>query len=169
MVVFPTKYDEHQSKVQYFVMPHGVLRPYINVKFGYIMKDSNKFIPMIPIKSIIIGPSGRQQAVFDSVVHRLVYGENNMDPYMGKGFEERLTEYLQLFDEWIVNKYNNIDEDVREAVKEIIRDKFKIKNPQEKQKEQSNNYYEIFDGFQKDAVLTSEGVIIKKSKIPHIY
>ena len=169
MVVFPTEYDKYQSKVQYFVMPHGVLRPYINVKFGYIMKDSNKFIPMIPIKSIIIGPSGRQQAVFDSVVHRLVYGENNIDPYIGKGFEERLTEYLQLFDEWIVNKYNNIDEDVREAVKEIIRDKFKIKNPQEKKKEQSNIYYEIFDGFQKDTVLTSEGVIIKKSKIPHIY
>lgn len=81
MVVFPTEYDKYQSKVQYFVMPHGVLRPYINVKFGYIMKDSNKFIPMIPIKSIIIGPSGRQQAVFDSVVHRLVYGENNIDPY----------------------------------------------------------------------------------------
>ena len=36
---------------------------------------------MLPLKSITVGPSGSQQSVFDSIVHRIKYGETKVYDY----------------------------------------------------------------------------------------
>ena len=56
----------------YHVTSAGIVRPYIKV--GFNEPDVYEGICPLPIKSISIGPAGNQQAVFNSVVHRVKYG-----------------------------------------------------------------------------------------------
>lgn len=76
--------------VKYQVRPNGIIRPYIEVTFNIekesiekenIEKKIIKKEPCIPVYEIIVGPSGKQQPVFDSVVHRIKYGSNKVWDY----------------------------------------------------------------------------------------
>ena len=79
-----------QLEIKYKCMRGGVLRPYIDIFF---MGLPGRFWGC-PIRSIMIGPSGRQQAVFDSVVHRIKYGKCSFWPFDTKKKCELLNEYL---------------------------------------------------------------------------
>jgi len=84
IAILPCRAKDRESRIQYFVMPTGVLRPYLNITIGKISDRDNQFIPMLPLKSITVGPSGKQQVVFDSVVHRMKYGETHVYNYAEK-------------------------------------------------------------------------------------
>lgn len=76
---FPLEEDNVDSvsrtKIYYVRLSNGVLRPYIKIVFCEGDDDEH---PCIPIKTICIGPSGKQQSVYESVVHRLEYGTVNV-------------------------------------------------------------------------------------------
>ena len=77
---------------KYHRMPSGALRPYINI---YFLQAPEKHYAC-PIRSITIGPGGHQQVVFDSVVHRLKYGDCKLWQYGLKKKAECLSEYISL-------------------------------------------------------------------------
>ena len=67
-----------RTKIEYVRLSTDALRPYIKIAF-WKGDELNK--PKVPIKSIYIGPSGNQQSVYESVVHRLEYGVVNIWPF----------------------------------------------------------------------------------------
>lgn len=84
---------QQKMNIKYFPLPNGVLRPFCEICFC-----SEEEKPLLPLKEIVIGPSGNQQAVFDSVVHRIKYGETNLWDYWSmvdtKAFEENFYKYV---------------------------------------------------------------------------
>jgi len=84
IAILACRTEERESKIQYYVMPNGVLRPYLNITIGKISTIDNQFVPMLPLKSITVGPSGKQQVVFDSVVHRVKFGNTRVHNYAEK-------------------------------------------------------------------------------------
>lgn len=79
-----------EVEIKYQCVRGGVLRPYIDIFF---MGLPGRF-EACPISSIMIGPSGRQQAVFDSVVHRIKYGKCALWPFSTEKKNKLLNEYL---------------------------------------------------------------------------
>lgn len=75
---FPLEEDNvdtvSRTKIYYIRLSNGVLRPYIKIVFC----EGDDDCPCVPIKTICIGPSGKQQSVYESVVHRLEYGTVNV-------------------------------------------------------------------------------------------
>lgn len=85
--------------VFYHVTPVGIVRPYIKVGFRESsMEPDVDGISPLPVRSITIGPAGNQQAVFDSVVHRVKYGTlkvwNYYDHRENDEFKNRFIEYV---------------------------------------------------------------------------
>jgi len=73
--------DGSVTKINYRRLKNGGLRPYVKVQIS-IRKESKNFEPCLPLKSITVGPSGIQQTIFDSVVHRIKYGECKVYNYL---------------------------------------------------------------------------------------
>lgn len=94
---------EYKTKIRYFPMESGILRPYINLKIC-----DNNDEPCLPVKSITIGPSGIQQTVFDSVVHRIKYGECKVYNYLidKQKLVKNFSDYL--FEVYVYCKENNL-------------------------------------------------------------
>jgi hypothetical protein len=65
------------TEIKYFEHSNGVLRPYIEVCFLHEDSNSLETAVEVPIRTIMVGPSGRQQSVFDSVIHRVRYGDTS--------------------------------------------------------------------------------------------
>lgn len=88
----------NQTKIKHFRMSNGVLRPYIEARICVWHKDDdNNIQPCLPLKAIVIGPSGTQQMVFNSVVHRTNFGECNIYNYLRydrQKFVSNFVEYL---------------------------------------------------------------------------
>lgn len=108
--VFATE-NEHgrHGEVKYFPMKDkGILRPYLNITFGHSIGEypNVKFKPCLPIKSIMVGPSGIQQTAFDSVVHRIKYGKINVYEYVkNRGMLiKAFTNYFKELSEWLTVK-----------------------------------------------------------------
>ena len=87
-VVFPIfEKCDYKPKIDYFVKKNGIVRPYIKVFFLENHDDDTQnysALVELPIKSITVGPSGNQQAVFDSIVHRVKYGKKKVYNYYEK-------------------------------------------------------------------------------------
>lgn len=79
--------DGSVTKVNYKRLKSGVLRPFIKVQIS-IRNTSGEFEACLPLKTITVGPSGVQQAVFDSVVHRIKYGKQKIYNYAEKDFQK---------------------------------------------------------------------------------
>lgn len=94
-------------KVKYQSRQSGILRPYIEITF----QDNSRaeVRPCLPVRGILVGPSGRQQAVFDSVVHRLRYGENKVFDYVEAWADSEV--------EWSKSKLKKIFDAYCEGVK----------------------------------------------------
>lgn len=80
LVFFPLRGEDASccSKIDFRPNANsGVLTQYIKIKSIYIDEKSH-FASGWPIKSIMIGPSGKQDAVFKSVIRRLELGETKV-------------------------------------------------------------------------------------------
>ena len=87
----PVTGDKKFAQIHYKRLENGILRPYLEIYFFQGMDEK----PKCPIKSIKIGPSGRQQNVYDSVVHRLKYGNVNVWNYPLNERFARLKQYIK--------------------------------------------------------------------------
>ena len=111
MPIMFAKQSKLINKINYFRMQSGVLRPYINVK---ICRKENREA-CLPLKSITIGPSGIQQTIFDSVVHRIKYGECKIYNY----FKEDKNKFIEnfvgyLFEAYCITKNVKVNFSIRE-------------------------------------------------------
>lgn len=103
--VLPVQHDtdkENKAEVKYYYMNgRGVLRPYLNIIFGCI--EGDEFKPSLPIKTITVGPARNQQAVFNSVVHRIKYGNCNIFNYGSNNtyLKENILNYIQEILVWL--------------------------------------------------------------------
>lgn len=95
--VFSPIFAKHASPptIFYHVTPSGIIRPFLKV--GFKETEDSEGISPLPIRSIMIGPAGNQQSVFDSVVHRVRFGETNVWDYWEKddyiAFKRNYMEY----------------------------------------------------------------------------
>lgn len=87
----PITGETETAEIKYSQIKGGILRPYLEIYFF----QGTDATPRCQIKSITIGPSGKQQNVYDSVVHRLRYGEVNVWNYSVKERFQGLKEYIQ--------------------------------------------------------------------------
>lgn len=100
-----------RTKIYYVRLSNGVLRPYIQIVFCEGDDDDH---PCVPIKTICIGPSGKQQSVYESVVHRLEYGTVNV-------WQLNLEEKVKSLKTYIDGCLNNIaDEDKNASMQNEI-------------------------------------------------
>lgn len=182
IATFPLQIRDNHTKIHYF-STKGILRPYIDVSFGYYQNDG--FVKAIPIKSITIGPSGKQQTVFDSVVHRLTYGVQKVYQYNLEELNNNLSSYCNMVKEYY-SKLEPITEDLVDIIKiswfnkneEYLNKAFPklknidiseligIKNLNLKLNSRQN---EILHKINEDFHFTREGIIIKKSSTPYIF
>lgn len=81
----------------------------MDVVFMHNYHDAEKYRIECPIKSIMIGPGGSQESVFNSVVHRLEYGVAKVWRYTDEELEKLLSEFVygcfmqyrdQIKDDW---------------------------------------------------------------------
>ena len=172
-------YESVKTKLQYFPTK-GILRPYLNLTFKCIDGDG-KVIPTLPLERIIVGPSGQQQIVFDSVVHRITYGKKQVYQY---GLED-IKKHLDALGVMIKVKYSK-DEYVNAFKASWLNKNMKSlcerfrKNNEEIRKEldidesllattDSADFDKTLDKISHDFYMTSEGIIIHKSNIPYVF
>ncbi len=130
ITVFPIKEKDSFSQIKYFPF-NGTLRPFLEVSFA--IRNQNSLNKKLPIKSITIGPSGKQQAIFDSVVHRIKYGKLNVYEYAinYEGLINNFADYINELLCWLDAKgYKNyiketisINKDGTYGVNAILADK----------------------------------------------
>ena len=182
--------DKYCPKLNYYRMDKGILRPFINVRIMQLSNtgrdDSGEYAPMLPLKSITIGPSGNQQAVFDSVVHRIKYGELKVYDYTKdiKRFNDNFRSYLVDVWDWIVqNRDLNISLTDNPKLEENIKSELVALWKQNNQKEGSliedvcsivepnmnKRLIHIIQEINKNFYFSNKGILIKKSKIPYIF
>lgn len=183
--------DGGSADIFYNKKENGILRPYIKVKFHKGADLDAK--AMLPIVAITVGPAGNQEAVFNSVVHRVEYGNPAVWEY------DR--EYLERFLSNYVNgclRQNEIKEKGKavECANYILADWEKRAGKKTVSYEEKTLDGEVvhinrveLDGNKKDGekasleeqvkqkidiwktenYLTKQGIWIKKSKIPYVY
>lgn len=83
--------SKSEVEIKYFRQGSGVLRPYIEIFFFDLLNDNEA----CPITAITVGPGGHQQMVFDSIVHRLQYGICKLWSYDCEKKKELLKRYLE--------------------------------------------------------------------------
>ena len=111
--ILATKNGSRSGEVKYYSMKEkGVLRPYLDVTFGYRRTGAlnQKFYPCLPLKSIMIGPSANQQMAFYSIVHRIKYGKVRVYEYV-KNEHLLFKAFVAFFEEvveWLNLKYMNL-------------------------------------------------------------
>lgn len=178
------------SQIEYFEQPNGILRPYMDVFFFHNYHNGDPYKVECPIKSITIGPGGGQDSVFDSVVHRLEYGDTKVWEYTKEEKEKLLAEYVygcfQQYNEKIENGwYRKIADKIiqkwcnkigyqykiEEATK--IKVKIRIWLGEEEKKEiddkQEKEIDAIVESFLKDNYFSSKGIWVKKSSVSYIF
>lgn len=107
ITVFPLREGNVYSKIMYFPYK-GALRPFLDVSFA--LRNNETLKKCLPIKSIVVGPSGKQQVVFDSIVHRITYGEVNVYEYSSSidTIKNNFVNYINELLIWLYSKgYNN--------------------------------------------------------------
>ena len=88
--------SRRRSEISHVRKTNGMLRPYMKIIFGNTPYDGDmKPKPAVPIKAITVGPSGIQDKLYASVVHRVKYGDTRAvwfddEPYLKKRIEEYL-------------------------------------------------------------------------------
>ncbi len=182
--------NEYYPKLYYYRMDKGILRPFINVRIMQLSStgrdDSGEYSPMLPIKAITIGPSGSQQAVFDSVVHRIKYGELKVYDYTSdvKRFNDNFHSYLGDVWDWVVqnidSNISSVDNpDIKEGIECNLVAQWKQNNPEKgslidntysvEESYTNNNITHIIQEINKNFYFSNKGILIKKSKIPYIF
>ena len=196
---FPLSNDEelddplqNNVEIKYQLQKNGILRPYINIFFFRLPER----VYGCPITAITVGPSGQQQAIYDSVVHRLTYGQNKLWKYSRKELEELLGKHLSgcLDDIRKHIKMSGNANDIAHLLKEIVNEmverwsvntdysiescdidlnvvciKLGETSKVEKVSERDIVVKELADKISLEYYLSPEGILVKKSKIPYIF
>jgi hypothetical protein len=86
--------NDECTEIKYFELPNGILRPYIEISLYHVYHKGNNELE-IPIRSILIGPGGRRDTVYNSVFHKIKYGKTDkLWKYSPKKKYELLSEYI---------------------------------------------------------------------------
>lgn len=181
---------KYYPKLNYYRMDKGILRPFINVRILQLINmgrdDCGEYIPMLPLKSITIGPSGNQQSVFNSVVHRIKYGEIKVYDYTTDviRFNENFQFYLADVCDWITQNRDlnislNESSNFVASVKSELVAQWKMNNPEEGRliddiysidvDNIDEQIIHIIQEVNKNFYFSKKGILIKKSKIPYIF
>ena len=184
------KADRFHPKLNYYRMEKGILRPYINVRLLYLTKtdrnDSGEYTPMLPLKSITVGPSGSQQSVFDSIVHRIKYGETKVYDYSNdtERFNKNFESYLNDVCNWITENrelHASVDEISSKlpSIKSKLVSQWKANNLEQCHliddrysvdlTDMPKEIIHIIQEVNKSFYFSPKGILIKKSKIPYIF
>lgn len=154
-------------------LKEGILKPFIEVTIG---SDNNGSpVSKIPIVGVIVGPSGAQDRLFQSIVHRICYGNTNAVQNEKPLIREQLKKYLSHAYketnsmpaiEYILWKWNTTSS--QKFCVSLTRD--------------GNIYVSDCDGcasvpsqndcaidFMRENYLSPTGIWIRKSKIPYIF
>lgn len=180
-----------KMKINYFPMSNGILRPYCEIVFC----DNNE-APMIPLKELVVGPSGNQQGVFDSVVHRLKYGETHIWDYWSMTdkslFKDNFYNYvIGAIKRYMYDASKTIDEETSCIIFDKLKESWELESDSELaicnrqdfldfNEKLSNDKKIIFDikadeveqiyeKIERDNYFSREGVWIRKSEIPYIF
>lgn len=120
------------AKIFYNKRENGILRPYIKVRFRQ-GEDLIMAEPRLPIKRIIVGPAGNQEAVFNSVVHRVEYGKPAVWKYGIEYLEKFLSNYIEEYLKRVPVKKNKEIKEAEECAKYIA----------DEWRERCNNQYKL--------------------------
>ena len=184
------------AKIFYNRRTNGILRPYIKVRFrqGEELLSAS---PKLPIQKIIVGPAGNQDAVFNSIVHRVEHGNPAVWKYGIQYLEKFLVDYVQ---EYLKRVKEGNKTEAEQSVNYILYEwcrrsgytymfSIKVNNnrfiptihigditdvenksiEKEKDSELSGSLEKDIVSWKKDNFLSKQGVWIKKSKIPFAY
>lgn len=184
--------QQNNVEIKYQLQKNGILRPYINIFFFRLPER----VYGCPITAITIGPSGQQQAIYDSVVHRLVYGQNKLWIYNREELENLLGKHMSscLNDIRKQIQLSECVDDTESVLKECVDEmmdrwaadtKYSIKSCsidtdtvelklEEKPKtemvsKRGIKVKTLVDKISLDYYLSPEGILVKKSKIPYIF
>ena len=192
----PEKDDDdghRKTKIQYFNTASKILRPFIDV----VICD-NKYQPLLPLKSIVIGPSGNQNAVFNSIIHRLEYGQTSIWDYWKHHhetdydfFDDRFYDYvLGSIKQCMERFFYHINETSGEKIFKSLREKWEMENQLEEETNlcweeckkrnekkrivewndsSDTNHERILNDILDYNYFSSQGIWIKTSKIPYIF
>ncbi len=175
--------EDQYAPIKYYLTPGGILRPYFEVTFG-IYKEGESFRPLLPIKELVIGPSGNQQTVFDSVVNRVKYGGTKVFDYWEEKKEVFFDNFFNNYLEKAVKRFAPNDDEKIAVFREIVRQYDRNVNNDfinELQKQQEWSKYAVAceepsseikrmcAQIQKDNYFAAQGIWIHKSEIPYIF
>lgn len=165
-------------KIHFQRTPKGILRPYFNACI-MLCEDKgrnaeNEYNEMLPLKSITVGPSGIQQTIFDSVVHRMKYGEKKVYDYSKgeNGLQKRSEAFWKEVEAWL-NRNEIIKADdtkKHERVKEIVlANSCNFNMPNHTIGLMTDDEKQIIERINRNFYFSKEGIIIRKSNIPYIF
>lgn len=183
--------DGGSADIFYNKKENGILRPYIKVKFHKGADLDAK--AMLPIVAITVGPAGNQEAVFNSVVHRVEYGNPAVWEYDRGYLEKFLLNYVNgclrqneikengkavecanyILADWenrtgkktVSYEEKTLDGEVIQINRvELAGNK---KNGEKASLEEQVK--QKIDIWKPENYLTKQGIWIKKSKIPYVY
>ena len=170
-----------KTEIKYQNLKGGVLRPFFEVKFckeENINKSSGfkEVEGMLPLKSITVGPSANQQKLFDSIIHRLKFGEAKLWNYSGNDFKKQFNRYVICSMQRLVDDNEYEQKEIKNHRKEIIaalKLQWKENNPTSSEFKNvrgsiDDSIKEIVTKINKKNYFSKEGVWVKMSKIPYI-
>lgn len=191
----PAQKDDNKvrSKIEYFEQANGILRPYMDVFFMHNYCDAECYKVECPIKSITVGPGGGQDSVFNSVVHRLEYGDTRVWEYTKEELEKLLAEFVYgcflQYNEKIQNDwYRRIaDKIIKQWCKKLgyqyqLKEATKIKvevrlfsektareETEEREEDRDKEINAIVESFLRDNYFSMKGIWVKKSSVSYIF
>ena len=181
------------AKIFYNRRTNGILRPYIKVRFRQ-GEELLSALPKLPIQKVIVGPAGNQDAVFNSIVHRVEYGNPAVWKYGIEYLEKFLVNYVQEYlkrvpvkegneieagkcAEYILNEWCRRSGHTYNFLVKINNNRYvpviHIEDEEYDMIEKHNVLGEDLENdivnWEKENFLSKQGVWIKKSKIPFVY
>lgn len=166
------------SKVGYREWGH-VLVPYLEIYCGKSKGDVGDLSECIgwPVVSVTVGPGNDQDVVFESLIHRLEYGNTKFLAFSNEEKHQAREKYFHGFSTRCIEKLHTSEEVIREWWdtypnylsfrrwdQELLSDE--CRGSGDNQNKQLQREYESYCA---SHYLCSSGIIIKKSKIPYIF
>lgn len=186
-----TKVEEIDSSEIIYTIQEGVMIPHIPIYCGMKREDGIS-VCGLPIRSIRVGPGYNQDSVFRGLIHRMECGEikvcllskenqmNVKNKYILEGIANRMRIEIQKGQS---NKYllenivNTLERgevwgELKKSLDVVYKksEKESLDDVSEELQELKQRFYEqIFEDYEKEQFCTSDGILIKKSKIPYLF
>lgn len=186
-----TSEKEIDSSDIVYTIQEGVMIPHIPIYCGE-KRDDGISVCGFPIRSIRVGPGYNQDSVFHGLIHRMECGEIKIhllsaaeQTYVKNRYIlEGIAKHMQI--EIVKAKSNRtmlrkiVDklgekadlEELKDSLNDIYANSKKadLGDASERLQELKQRFYEqIFEEYEKEQFCTSDGILIKKSKIPYLF